>query len=79
MAAAAHQLRHQEPEWFQGWLAGQLLWLRSYDQSRMFGLSFAVSKLLNIIAAPFHVTAVALYYFDPRVRKERYDSEVAQR
>ncbi|MCY4412616.1 MAG: hypothetical protein OXC27_19335 [Caldilineaceae bacterium] len=45
----------------------------------MFGLSFAASKLLNIIAAPFHVTAVALYYFDPRVRKERYDSEVAQR
>ena len=76
MAAAAHQLRHQEPEWFQGWLAGQLLWLSSYDQSRMFGLSFAVSKLLNIIAAPFHVPAVVLYYFDLRVRNEKYDFEV---
>ncbi len=31
MAAAAHLLRHQEPEWFQGRLAGQLLWLRSYN------------------------------------------------
>ncbi len=43
------------------------------DQARMFGLSFAVSKLLYIIAAPFHVTAVVLYYFDLRVRKEKYD------
>ena len=76
MAAAAHQLRHQEPDWFQGWLAGQLLWLSSYDQSRMFGLSFAVSKLMYIIAAPFHVPAVVLYYFDLRVRNEKYDFEV---
>ena len=78
MAAAAHQSRHQEPEWFQGWPAGQLLWLSSCDQSRMFGLSFAVSKLLNIIAAPFHIPAVVLYSFDLRLRKERNDFEVAQ-
>jgi len=32
MAAAVHQLRHQEPEWFQGWLAGQLLWLSSFKR-----------------------------------------------
>ena len=42
----------------------------------MFGLSFAVSKLLNIIAAPFHVPAVVLYYFDLRVRNEKYDFKV---
>ena len=48
------------------------------DQARMFGLSFAVSKLLYIIAAPFYVTAIALYYFDLRVRKEKYDFEVPQ-
>lgn len=47
-----------------------------FDQARMFGLSFAVSKLLYIIAAPFHVAAVVLYYFDLRVRKEKYDCEV---
>ncbi len=34
MAAAVHQLRHQEPEWFQGRLAGQLLWLSSYDKTK---------------------------------------------
>lgn len=49
-----------------------------FDQSRMFGLSFAVSKLLYIIAAPFHVAAITLYYFDLRVRKEKYDFEVPQ-
>ncbi len=48
------------------------------DQARMFGLSFAVSKLLYIIAAPFHVAAVVLYYFDLRVRKKKYDFEVPQ-
>ena len=48
------------------------------DQSKMFGFSFAVSKLMFIIAMPFHVTAVVLYYFDLRVRKEKYDFEVPQ-
>ena len=48
------------------------------DQARMFGLSFAFSKLMFIIAMPFYVTAVVLYYFDLRVRKEKYDFEVPQ-
>ncbi len=34
MAATAHQLRHQEPEWFQGRLPGQLLWLSSYPKTK---------------------------------------------
>ena len=48
------------------------------DQSRMFGLSFAVSKLIDIIVVPFYVTAIVLYYFDLRVRKEKYDFGVVQ-
>ncbi len=50
----------------------------SADQSRMFGFSFALSKLMFIIAMPFYVTAIILYYFDLRVRKERYEFEVEQ-
>ncbi len=42
------------------------------DQSRMFGFNFAVSKLMSIIAAPFYVSAIVLYYFDLRMRKEEY-------
>ncbi len=34
MAATAHQLRHQDPEWFQGRLAGQVLWLSSYLKTK---------------------------------------------
>ncbi len=49
------------------------------DLSRMFGLSFAVSKLLYIIAAPFHIPAVVLYSFYQRVRKEKYDFEAVPR
>ncbi len=48
------------------------------DQSRMFGLSFAVSKLLSILTTPFYICAVVLYYLDLRVRKEKYDFEVEQ-
>ena len=48
------------------------------DQSRMFGFNFAFSKLMFIIAMPLYVTAVVLYYFDLRVRKEKYDFEVPQ-
>ena len=48
------------------------------DQSWKTGLNYAVWKLLSIIATPFYVSAIVLYYFDLRVRKERYDFEVVQ-
>ena len=48
------------------------------NQSSMFGFNFAFSKLMFIIAMPFYVIAVVLYYFDLRVRKEKYDFEVPQ-
>ena len=48
------------------------------DQSKMFGFNYALSKLLSIISAPFHVTVFVLYYFDLRVRKENYSFEVVQ-
>ena len=51
--------------------------LPSYDQPAPFGgFTNAVSNLLDIITTPFYVTAVVLYYFDLRVRKEKYDFEV---
>ncbi len=50
----------------------------SVDQSRMFGFSFTFSKLMFIFAMPFYVTAIVLYYYDLRVRKEKYDYEVPQ-
>ena len=50
----------------------------SVDQSWKSGLNYAVWKLLSIIATPFYVSAIVLYYFDLRVRKERYDFEVVQ-
>ena len=37
-----------------------------------------VSNLVAIFITPFHVTAIVLYYFDLRVRKEKYDFEVVQ-
>ena len=40
---------------------------------RKIGFNDAVSKLLSIITTPFYITAIVLYYFDLRVRKERYD------
>ena len=48
------------------------------DQSWNSGLSSAVSTLLAIITTPFYISAVVLYYFDLRVRKERYDFGVVQ-
>ena len=41
----------------------------SVDQSRMFGFNFAFSKLMFIIAMPFYVTAIVLYYYDLRRAK----------
>ena len=46
------------------------------DQSRMFGFNYAVSKLMSIITTPFYITAIVLYYFDLRVRKEKYSFRI---
>lgn len=48
------------------------------DQSWKTGFSFAASKLSSIITTPFYVAAIVLYYFDLRLRKEKYDFEVVQ-
>ena len=48
------------------------------DQSWNSGLNSAVSNLLSIITTPFYISAVVLYYYDLRVRKERYDFGVVQ-
>ena len=49
------------------------------DQSKMLGFNYALSKLLSIIAAPFYVTVFVLVLLrSMRVRKEKYDFEVAQ-
>ena len=48
------------------------------DQSWKSGLNSAVSTLLSIITTPFYISAIVLYYFDLRVRKERYDFGVVQ-
>ena len=48
------------------------------DQSWKSGFSSAVSTLLAIITTPFYISAIVLYYFDLRVRKERYDFGVVQ-
>ncbi len=48
------------------------------DQSWKTGFSYAVSKLSSIITTPFYVAAIVLYYFDLRLRKEKYDFEVVQ-
>lgn len=50
----------------------------SVDQSWKSGLNSAVSNLLSIITTPFYVSAIVLYYYDLRVRKEKYDFEVVQ-
>lgn len=52
--------------------------LPANDQSTQFGLSNAVSHLLTIFIIPFQVTAIVLYYFDLRVRKEKHRFEVVQ-
>ena len=48
------------------------------DQSWKSGFSSAVSTLLSIITTPFYISAIVLYYFDLRVRKERYNFGVVQ-
>ena len=48
------------------------------DQSWKTGISYAVSDLSSIITTPFYVIAVVLYYFDLRVRKEKYEFGVEQ-
>ena len=48
------------------------------DQSWKTGIGYAVSELSSIITTPFYVIAVVLYYFDLRVRKEKYDFGVVQ-
>ena len=48
------------------------------DQSWKSGLNSAVSNLLSIITTPFYISAIVLYYFDLRVRKERYNFGVVQ-
>lgn len=48
------------------------------DQSWKTGVSSAVSTLTSIITTPFYVIAIVLYYFDLRVRREKYEFEVAQ-
>ena len=50
----------------------------SVDQSWKSGLNSAVSNLLSIITTPFYVSAIVLYYYDLRLRKEKYDFEVVQ-
>jgi len=52
--------------------------LPSYDPSTQFGFNNAVSNLLDIFIMPFYVTALVVYYFDLRVRKEKYSFEVVQ-
>ena len=48
------------------------------DHSWQSGSNYAVSNLLSIITRPFYISAIVLYYYDLRVRKERYDFEVVQ-
>ena len=47
--------------------------LPTYDQLMPASFDSTVSRLVAIFITPFHVTAIVLYYFDLRVRKERYD------
>ena len=48
------------------------------DHSWQSGSNYAVSNLLSIITTPFYVSAIVVYYFDLRVRKERYDFGAVQ-
>ena len=48
------------------------------DQSWNSGFNSAVSNLLSIITTPFYISAIVLYYYDLRVRKERYDFGAVQ-
>lgn len=48
------------------------------DQSWKTGVSSAVSTLTSIITTPFYVIAIVLYYFDLRVRREKYSFGIVQ-
>lgn len=47
--------------------------LPAADNSLKTGLGNAISNLLSVVTTPFYICSVVLYYFDLRVRKERYD------
>lgn len=49
--------------------------LPSYDLLTQFSFSNAVAILLDIFIMPFYVTTLVLYYFDLRVRREKYNWE----
>ena len=65
-----------------GGLTGQLIefalvrLLPAFDTSSRLGLSSTITYLLSILTTPFYICAVVLYYFDLRLRKEKYDFEV---
>ena len=67
-----------------GGLTGQLIefalvrLLPAIDPSSRLGLNSTITNLLSILTTPFYICAVVLYYFDLRVRKERYDFEAVQ-
>ncbi len=62
-----------------GGLTGQLIefalvrLLPAIDTSSRLGLNSTITYLLSILTTPFYICAVVLYYFDLRVRKEKYD------
>jgi len=65
-----------------GSLTGQLIefalvrQLPAVDTSSRLGLNSTITYLLSILTTPFYICAVVLYYFDLRLRKEKYDFEV---
>ena len=65
-----------------GSLTGQLIefalvrLLPAIDPSSLLGLNSTITYLLSILTTPFYICAVVLYYFDLRLRKEKYDFEV---
>ncbi len=68
-----------------GSLTGQLIELAlvrllpAVDTSSRLGLSSTITYLLSILTTPFFICAVVLYYFDLRLRKEKYDFDVVPR
>ena len=55
------------------WGFGLPIFLPSLDQELLDGLNSSIGILASIFIMPFHTTAYVLYYFDLRVRKEKYD------
>lgn len=47
--------------------------LPNLDQELLAGLNSSIGILASIFIMPFYTTAYVLYYFDLRVRKEKYD------